>query len=61
MKATLYKTKPCRCCGKAFAPRYANDQVHPECWEIWRREYHKLYQQRQRQAERTSYLEPERL
>ena len=58
MSAGLYEKRLCKYCKEPFIPRYAHEQVHRECWNLWRRRYNRLYQKRVRKAEFRIMQEP---
>lgn len=44
----LFDPRACKHCGRRFSPSYANQQMHPECFPLWRRRYQRLYQRKVR-------------
>lgn len=38
----------CRGCKKSFRPFFSNQQMHPDCRKLFRREYNRKYQQKLR-------------
>lgn len=59
MNKSLFKLRRCRYCRNGFKPVYANQRTHKECFRLWRRKYHRLYQRKVRRDLKRRWEEPE--